>query len=63
MVKPDLVVRKISRAKSWLDDAEEILSRPAEESGKFLTRLERRSTCSPNMERSTMTSRLCCGAL
>lgn len=31
MVKPDLAVRKISRAKAWLDDAEEILSRPAEE--------------------------------
>lgn len=31
MVKPDLVIRKLSRAKGWLDDAEEILSRPAAE--------------------------------
>src|SRR6187200_2343332 len=31
MVKVDLAVRKISRAKGWLDDAEEILSHPAEE--------------------------------
>jgi uncharacterized protein YutE (UPF0331/DUF86 family) len=31
MVKVDLAVRKISRAKGWLDDAGEILSRPAEE--------------------------------
>lgn len=31
MVKVDLAARKVARAKAWLDDAEEILSRPAEE--------------------------------
>ncbi|HYN22824.1 MAG TPA: DUF86 domain-containing protein [Thermoanaerobaculia bacterium] len=31
MVKPDVVARKIARAKAWLDDADEIFSRPAEE--------------------------------
>jgi uncharacterized protein YutE (UPF0331/DUF86 family) len=31
MVKADLAARKVSRAKGWLDDAEEILSRPSEE--------------------------------
>ena len=31
MVKFDVVARKVARANSWLNDAEEILSRPAEE--------------------------------
>jgi uncharacterized protein YutE (UPF0331/DUF86 family) len=31
MVRPDLAVKKIGRTKGWLDDAEEILSRPTEE--------------------------------
>src|SRR5687767_1337013 len=30
MVKPDVVGRKVARAKAWLADAEEILSRPPE---------------------------------
>ncbi|HEX4961247.1 MAG TPA: DUF86 domain-containing protein [Thermoanaerobaculia bacterium] len=31
MVKPDVVGKKLARATDWLDDAEEILSRPPEE--------------------------------
>lgn len=31
MVKVDVVSRKLARASAWLNDAEEILSRPAEE--------------------------------
>jgi|GEM_PF-382259 len=31
MVKPDVVGRKLARATDWLDRAEEILARPAEE--------------------------------
>lgn len=31
MVKVDVVSRKVARASAWLNDAEEILSRPAEE--------------------------------
>lgn len=31
MVKVDLAARKMARAKAWLDDAQEILSRPTEE--------------------------------
>lgn len=29
MVKPDVVSRKVARASAWLNDADEILSRPA----------------------------------
>ena len=39
MVKPDLVMRKVGRAKAWLDDAEAILSRPV---GEFLTDVKSR---------------------
>jgi hypothetical protein len=39
VVKPDLVMRKVGRAKAWLDDAEAILSRPVEE---FLTDVKSR---------------------
>jgi uncharacterized protein YutE (UPF0331/DUF86 family) len=31
MVKPDVVARKMARAKAWLADAEKILSRPSEQ--------------------------------
>jgi uncharacterized protein YutE (UPF0331/DUF86 family) len=39
VVKPDLVMRKVGRAKAWLDDAEAILSRPV---GEFLTDVKSR---------------------
>jgi len=43
MVKVDVVFRKVGRAGSWLNDAEEILSRPAEE---FLADVKNRDLAS-----------------
>ena len=43
MVKPDVVGKKLTRATGWLDHAETILSRPAEE---FFTDVERRDVAS-----------------
>lgn len=43
MVKPDVVGKKLARATVWLDDAEGILSRPAEE---FFADVERRDVAS-----------------
>jgi len=43
MVKPDVAGKKLARATAWLDDAEGILSRPAEE---FFADVERRDVAS-----------------
>ena len=43
MVKPDVVGKKLARAAAWLDHAEAILSRPAEE---FFADVERRDVAS-----------------
>jgi hypothetical protein len=49
MVKVDVVSRKVARANAWLNDAEEILSRPTDE---FLAGVKSRWTTSGSIRNS-----------